>query len=182
MTSLCEPDLAGHPWQMDFVEYFGRSSATAARQNSAFEGNCRRGENRFHAPKGWRTASRRSSLRGDGHKLMDPIGFSMENYDAIGRWRTHESGTQIDATGGLPDGSKFEGVAGLQKALLARPENFVDTMTEKLMTYALGRGVEFYDEPAIRKVVNDSHDQDYRFSSLVLGIVNSTPFQMRRAQ
>jgi mono/diheme cytochrome c family protein len=116
------------------------------------------------------------------HKLMDPIGFAMENYDAIGRWRTHEGGTPIDATGGLPDGSKFEGVAGLQKALLSRPEAFVGTMTEKLMTYSLGRGVEFYDEPAIRKVVHESRAQDYRFSSLILGIVNSTPFQMRRAQ
>jgi hypothetical protein len=116
------------------------------------------------------------------HALMDPIGFAMENYDAIGRWRTHESGTPIDSAGGLPDGSKFEGVAGLQKALLSRPEAFVGTMTEKLMTYSLGRGVEFYDEPAIRKVVRESGAQDYRFSSLILGIVNSTPFQMRRAQ
>jgi Protein of unknown function (DUF1592)/Protein of unknown function (DUF1588)/Protein of unknown function (DUF1585) len=116
------------------------------------------------------------------HALMDPIGFAMENYDAIGRWRTHESGTPIDSAGGLPDGSKFEGVAGLQKALLSRPEAFVDTMTEKLMTYSLGRGVEFYDEPAIRRVVHESRGQDYRFSSLILGIVNSTPFQMRRAQ
>jgi mono/diheme cytochrome c family protein len=116
------------------------------------------------------------------HALMDPIGFAMENYDAIGRWRTHESGTPIDSAGGLPDGSKFEGVDGLQKALLSRPEAFVDTMTEKLMTYSLGRGVEFYDEPAIRRVVRESRGQDYRFSSLILGIVNSTPFQMRRAQ
>jgi len=116
------------------------------------------------------------------HALMDPIGFSMENYDAIGRWRTHESGTPIDATGGLPDGSKFDGVAGLQKALLSRPEVFVGTMTEKLMTYSIGRGVEFYAEPAIRRIVAESRTQDYRFSSLVLGIVSSTPFQMRRAQ
>jgi hypothetical protein len=116
------------------------------------------------------------------HNLMDPIGFSMENYDAIGRWRTAESGKPIDASGGLPDGSKFEGVGGLQKALLNRPEVFVNTMTEKLMTYSLGRGVEYYDAPAVRKVVSQSRDQGYRFSSLVLGIVNSTPFQMRRAQ
>ena len=116
------------------------------------------------------------------HALMDPIGFSMENYDAIGRWRTHESGKPIDADGGLPDGSKFEGVAGLQKALLSRPEGFVNTMAEKLLTYSLGRGVEYYDGPAVRKIVRESRDQDYRFSSLVLGIVNSTPFQMRNAQ
>ncbi len=116
------------------------------------------------------------------HALMDPIGFSMENYDAIGRWRTHESGKPIDAAGGLPDGSKFDGVTGLQKALLSRPEGFVNTMTEKLLTYSLGRGVEYYDGPAVRKIVRESRDQDYRFSSLVLGIVNSTPFQMRSAQ
>jgi hypothetical protein len=106
----------------------------------------------------------------------------MENYDAIGRWRTHETGAPIDAAGGLPDGSKFEGVEGLQKALLSKPENFVDTITEKLLTYSLGRGVEFYDEPAIRKIVQESRSQDYRMASLILGIVNSTPFQMRRAQ
>jgi hypothetical protein len=116
------------------------------------------------------------------HKLMDPIGFAMENYDAVGRWRTHETGEPIDAAGALPDGTKFDGVAGLQKALLDKPENFVDTVTEKLLTYSLGRGVEFYDEPAIRKIVQESRSQDYRMSSLILGIVNSTPFQMRRAQ
>ena len=114
--------------------------------------------------------------------MMDPIGFAMENYDAIGRWRTHDNGTKIDSAGGLPDGSQFEGVSGLQKALLSRPENFVGTFTEKLLTYSLGRGVEFYDEPAIRKIVQQSQSQDYRISSLILGIVNSTPFQMRRAQ
>jgi hypothetical protein len=116
------------------------------------------------------------------HALMDPIGFSMENYDAIGRWRTHESGQPIDAAGGLPDGSKFDGVAGLQKTLLSHPEAFVNTMTEKLLTYSLGRGVEYYDAPAVRKIVSESREKDYRFSSLVLGIVNSTPFQMRSAQ
>jgi hypothetical protein len=113
------------------------------------------------------------------HNLMDPIGLAMENYDAVGRWRTHESGTPIDVSGGLPDGSKFEGLAGLQKALLSRPEVFVNTMAEKLMTYSLGRGVEYYDAPAVRKVVSESRDTSYKFSSLVLGIVNSTPFQMR---
>ena len=113
------------------------------------------------------------------HNLMDPIGLAMENYDAVGRWRTHESGTPIDVSGGLPDGSKFEGLAGLQKALLSRPEVFVNTMAEKLMTYSLGRGVEYYDAPAVRKVVRESREKDYRFSSMVLGIVNSTPFQMR---
>ncbi len=116
------------------------------------------------------------------HKLMDPAGFAMENYDAIGRWRTHETGHPIDASGGLPDGSAFTGVDGLQKALMSRPEAFVGTMSEKLMTYSLGRGVTEADAPAVRKIVRDSREGGYHFSSLVLGIVNSTPFQMRRTQ
>jgi len=116
------------------------------------------------------------------HRLMDPVGFSLENYDAVGRWRTMEEAKPIDSTGGLPDGSTFEGVDGLEKALLARPELFVSTFTEKLLTYALGRGVEYYDAPAVRKIVTDAHTKDYRFSAVVLGIVNSTPFQMRRTQ
>ena len=116
------------------------------------------------------------------HKLMDPVGFSLENYDAVGRWRTLEEGKPIDATGGLPDGSKFAGVAGLEQALLSRPELFVGTFTEKLLTYALGRGVEYYDAPAVRKIVREARTQDFRFSSFIMGIVNSTPFQMRRSQ
>jgi len=117
------------------------------------------------------------------HQLMDPTGLSMENFDAIGRWRTRsEAGTAVDSSGGLPDGSAFEGVAGLRKALLARPELFVTTLTEKLLTYALGRGVEYYDAPAVRTIMRDARRNGYRFSSLVLGVVNSTPFQMRSSQ
>jgi hypothetical protein len=116
------------------------------------------------------------------HKLMDPVGFALENYDAIGRWRTIEGGVPVDAAGSLPDGSNFQGVAGLRQALLSHPELFVTTTTEKLLTYALGRGVEDCDAPAVRGIVREARGQDYRFSSLVLGIVNSTPFQMRRSQ
>jgi hypothetical protein len=116
------------------------------------------------------------------HKLMDPIGFSLENYDAIGRWRTEEGGVPVDAAGSLPDGSTFTGVAGLRKALLRNPDLFVTTTTEKLLTYALGRGVEDDDAPAVRGIVRAARADDYRFSSLILGIVNSTPFQMRRSQ
>src|SRR5262249_23509637 len=112
----------------------------------------------------------------------DPVGFSMENYDAVGRWRTAEEGTPIDAAGGLPDGSKFDGVSGLQQALLNRPEAFLITFTEKLLTYALGRGVEYYDAPAVRKVVRDARSKDYRFSAFILGIASSTPFEMRRSR
>jgi hypothetical protein len=113
---------------------------------------------------------------------MDPVGFSLENYDAVGRWRTIEEQKPIDSAGGLPDGTTFQGVDGLQKALMAKPGLFVSTFTEKLLTYALGRGVEYYDAPAVRKIVADARTKDYRFSSVVLGIVNSTPFQMRRTQ
>jgi hypothetical protein len=116
------------------------------------------------------------------HKLMDPIGFSLENYDAVGRWRTTEGGVPVDAAGGLPDGSTFTGAAGLRLALLRNPELFVTTTAEKLLTYALGRGVEESDAPAVRGIVSAARGNDYRFSSLVLGIVNSTPFQMRRSQ
>jgi mono/diheme cytochrome c family protein len=116
------------------------------------------------------------------HSLMDPVGFSLENYDAVGRWRLTDEDAPIDASGGLPDGVPFAGVSGLRHALLSRPELFVTTLTEKLLTYGLGRGLESYDGAAVRKIVRDAHSNDYRFSSLVLGIVNSTPFQMRRSQ
>ncbi len=114
------------------------------------------------------------------HNLMDPPGFALENYDAVGRLRAKDEGAKIDASGALPDGTKFDGVGGLEKALLAKPEVFAGTLTEKLMTYALGRGVEYYDQPAVRKIVRDSGEKGYRFSEFILGIVNSTPFQMRR--
>ena len=113
------------------------------------------------------------------HNLMDPIGFSLENFDAVGRWRTLEEGKPVDASGGLPDGSQFSSVAGLEKGLLKRPDVFVGTLTEKLLTFALGRGVEYYDGPAIRKIVRDAQATDYRLSSIILGITQSTPFTLR---
>jgi hypothetical protein len=116
------------------------------------------------------------------HNLMDPVGLSMEKFDAIGRRRIEESGVPIDASGGFPDGTKFEDVEGLEKALLNRPELFVGTFAEKLMTYALGRGMEYYDAPSIRAIVRDARAQDFRVSSLILGIVKSAPFQMRMAR
>ncbi|QDU39340.1 hypothetical protein Mal4_36810 [Maioricimonas rarisocia] len=116
------------------------------------------------------------------HALMDPVGFSLENFDAIGRWRNLEGEAPVDATGGLPDGSEFEGVEGLEQALLRRPELFAGTVTEKLLTYALGRGLDHHDAPAVRQIVHDAALQDYRFSAIVHGIVRSTPFQMRTAE
>lgn len=116
------------------------------------------------------------------HNLMDPVGFSFENYDAVGRWRKVDDAAAIDPSGSLPDGTKFQGVAGLQQALLNRPEIFATTMTEKLLTYALGRGIESYDAPSVRKVVAQARAADFRFSSFIQNIVSSTPFQMRRTQ
>jgi len=116
------------------------------------------------------------------HNLMDPVGLSLEKFDAIGRRRSDEDGIPIDASGGLPDGSRFADVRGLEQALLGRPELFVGTLTEKLLTYGLGRGVESYDAPAIRTIVRDAGPQDYRVSSVILGIVKSAPFQMRMSR
>ena len=116
------------------------------------------------------------------HRLMDPVGFALENFDAVGRWRTVEESRPVDATGGLPDGSRFDGVDGLEQALMKRPDLFVGTMVEKLLTFALGRGIEAYDAPAVRKIVREAREKDYRFSSLILGIATSTPFQMRRSE
>ncbi|MEQ1912108.1 MAG: DUF1592 domain-containing protein, partial [Vicinamibacterales bacterium] len=115
------------------------------------------------------------------HKQMDPVGFALENYDAVGRWRTVDAGALIDASGTLFDGTTVNGVADLQAAILRRPELFVGTMTEKLLTFANGRGVEYYDAPAIRHILRDTQRQDFRFSSLIMGVVNSVPFRMRTA-
>jgi len=116
------------------------------------------------------------------HNLMDPIGLSLEKFDAVGRRRTVEDGVPIDASGGLPDGSRFVDVDGLEAALLRRPELFVGALAEKLLVYASGRGVEYYDAPAIRTIVRHARAQDYRFSSIVLGVVKSQPFQMRMSR
>jgi hypothetical protein len=115
------------------------------------------------------------------HNLIDPPGFALENFDAVGRWRTLEEGQPVDASGGLPDGSKFTGVSGLEEGLLSRPEIFAGTLTEKLLTFALGRGVEHYDGPAVRKIVRDAQADNYRFSSIIAGITKSTPFTMRKS-
>ena len=116
------------------------------------------------------------------HAQMDPLGLALENFDAVGRWRTHgESNSPIDASGVLPNGVAFDGPAGLRQALLHDPALFATTVTEKLLTYALGRELGYYDAPAIRAITRDAARSDYSFSSLMLGIVNSTPFQMRRS-
>jgi hypothetical protein len=113
------------------------------------------------------------------HKLMDPIGLAMENFDAIGRWRERDAAGPIDASGDLLDGTRVDGVVQLRQALLKRPEVFVGTITEKLLTYALERGIEASDMPTVRGIGRDAARQNYRFSSLVLGVVKSPAFQMR---
>ena len=117
------------------------------------------------------------------HAMIDPAGFALEHFDAIGRWRdVDESYNQIDASGVLPDGTAFDGAAGLREALTAHPERFVMTVTEKLLTYALGRGIEYYDMPAIRRILRETEADGYPFQSIILGIVRSEPFLMRAAE
>lgn len=114
------------------------------------------------------------------HRVMDPLGFALENYDGLGRWRDAVGAIPVDASGSLPDGTKFAGPQGLRDVLLTKKRMFVETFTERLMTYALGRGVEYYDRPAIREIARKAGAQGDRWSSIVLGIVNSAPFQMRK--
>jgi hypothetical protein len=116
------------------------------------------------------------------HKIMDPVGFAMENFDAIGRWRTDELGVPIDASSRLVDGTEIDGMVDLRNALLKYSDRFVQTTTEKLMTYALGRGVEYYDMPTVRAIARGAAKDDYHFSSIILGIVESDAFQMRTAE
>jgi hypothetical protein len=113
------------------------------------------------------------------HSVMDPVGFAMESFDAVGHWRTKDSGLAIDASGMLPDGTKVDGPASMITALAAHPEQFVRTMTAMMLTYALGRGLDYYDMPVVRSVAHEAAKSNYKFSDLVLGIVKSPPFQMK---
>ncbi len=126
------------------------------------------------------TQHRSNPVCANCHATIDPVGFALENFDALGRWRDHHADSgAIDVSGGLPGIGELDGVAGLEAGLLKRPALFAGRVTEKLLTFALGRGVEYYDAPAIRQILRDAAPDDYRFSSLILGIVNSVPFQMR---
>ena len=127
-------------------------------------------------------AHRASPVCASCHRTIDPVGFALENFDAVGRWRDNEGDSgPIDVSGTLPGTGDIKGVSGLEDALLQRPDLFATTLTEKLLTFALGRGVEYYDAPAVRKILREAQPGGYRFSSLILGIVNSAPFQMRRS-
>jgi hypothetical protein len=124
-------------------------------------------------------AHRANAVCAGCHKVMDPIGFALENFDAVGHWRTTDDGATIDPSGTLFEGTRVDGPVALRNMILGRPGVFVGVMTEKLLTYALGRGVEYYDMPAVRKIVGDTGANGFRFSSLVLGVVNSPPFLMK---
>ena len=117
------------------------------------------------------------------HAPMDPLGFALENFDAIGSWRaTSEAGLPIDSSGTMPSGTQFEGPAGLRSVLLSRDEEFAGALTEKLLAYAVGRGLEYSDQPSVRQMLRDAAPDTYRWSSLILGIVKSAPFQGRRTR
>jgi hypothetical protein len=113
---------------------------------------------------------------------MDPIGFAMENLDAVGKWRETDGGNPIDSAGVFPDGTKFEGLPGLKQELLRRPQQFVGTVAEKLLMYALGRNLQYYDAPSVRAIVRSSAANNYTLSSLVSGVVRTDQFQMREIQ
>ncbi len=125
---------------------------------------------------------RRNPTCASCHRVMDPLGFALENFDGVGEWRVKEVGGAVDPTGQLGNGAPIDGPAGLRKAILKQPEMFVRTLTDKLMTYGLGRGVEHKDKPMVRGIARDAATQNYRFSSIVLGIVKSAAFQMKKAQ
>jgi Protein of unknown function (DUF1592)/Protein of unknown function (DUF1588)/Protein of unknown function (DUF1585) len=126
---------------------------------------------------------RKSAICSSCHSRMDPLGFALENFDATGKWRTvGEGGELIDASGVLLDGTKFEGPAQFRQALVEHSGEFISTVTEKLLTYALGRGLEYYDQPTVRSLVRGAAPADYSWSAIILGIVKSTPFQMSIVQ
>jgi hypothetical protein len=115
------------------------------------------------------------------HARMDPIGFAMENFDAVGRWRDRDGDQAIDATGTFPEGTKFEGIPGLKRVLLSQSGQFVETMAERLLMYGIGRNLQYYDAPTVRAVMHEAEPAKYTLASLVLGVVKSRPFQMREA-
>jgi hypothetical protein len=125
---------------------------------------------------------RKNAACANCHAPMDPLGFALENFDATGRWRTSDGETPIDSSAVLPDGSKFDGPAGLRNVLLKHPEDFAGVVADRMLTYALGRGLEYYDMPVIRKIVREAARDDYRWSSFIVATVKSMPFQMRRSQ
>ena len=154
---------------MDPDQSAGRSAAAAAAECAAAAGQLEPTAKCSRCASAWSNIAPMPVCAGC-HRQMDPIGFALENFDGIGHWRTTDDGARIDPSGTLFNGANLDGVVGLRQALVARPEIFVGVMTEKMLTYALGRGLEYYDMPAVRKIVQDAKGQDFRFSSIVLGI------------
>jgi hypothetical protein len=124
-------------------------------------------------------AHRKNPVCAGCHARMDPLGFAFENFDGIGKWRTREANIPINASGTFPNGGKFDGPAEFVNGLVSQREEFVRTFADKLLTYALGRGADYYDQPAIRRIVREAAPGNYRWSSVILGVVKSAPFQMR---
>ena len=168
---VCDADVARRSRQVGPGQPARRAAPAAAARRAGAQGQ-HGGRQSRRSASGWPSTGATPTCAGC-HNLMDPIGLSLEKFDAVGRRRTVEGGVPIDASGGLPDGSTFADVDGLEAALLRRPELFVGAFTEKLLTYASGRGVEYYDAPAIRAIVRDARAQDYRISSIILGVVKS---------
>jgi hypothetical protein len=125
---------------------------------------------------------RRNAVCAGCHARMDPIGFALEQFDAIGKWRATDGSSPVDASGTLPDGTTFRGAADLRRLLMSRQNEVAKTVAEKLLIYAVGRGVEYYDQPVIRQLLRESTDGEYRWSSIIMKIVDSVPFQMRRSE
>jgi hypothetical protein len=141
-------------------------------------------ENAVGSPKSLREQlekHRASAACASCHSRLDPLGFSLENFDGVGRYRAEEGGSPIDASGSMTNGTTVTGPGGLKRVILDRKDEFVEVMAGKLLTYALGRGLEYYDQPTLRQIRREMAANNERFSSLVLGVVNSVPFQMRRA-
>jgi hypothetical protein len=115
------------------------------------------------------------------HVRMDPLGFSLEQFDALGKWRTASDGIAVDASAALPDGTRFEGITGLRQVVARRPHDFASTFTQKLLAYAVGRSLDAHDQPAVRQIARNAAVQGYRWSSIIIGVVTSTPFTMSTA-
>ena len=175
---LCDADVACPSWRVGLEQH--RRCAAAASASECAGARRQRARQPASAREDGRPS--RNPVCASCHRTIDPVGFTLENFDAVGRWRENEGDSgPIDVSGTLPGLGDVNGVAGLEDALLQRPELFAATLTEKLLTFALGRGVEYYDAPAVRKILREAQPGGYRFSSLILGIVNSVPFQMRRS-
>ena len=168
--------VARGKWVLENI--LGIAAAAAAAECAGIAGR-RIGREGDHRCAQKMEAHRKNPVCASCHKIMDPIGFSLENFDLIGKWRATDGGAPIDASGQLVDGTKLSGPASLREALLSRSDVFVSTLTQKLMTYGLGRALKYYDMPTVRAIAAQAGRRDDRFSAIVTGIVTSAPFQTK---